>query len=157
MKGFGKDSHKTILESFKCWDLVRLILRDLTVCSVQKGPKVKHCLGTPLFCADCWSRQDLSELSWKILSAHFISVFYCLYFSDIVYNTDHHIRIVDGLLNGGDWGESLPSGQYQCKIKLIKTAWPLDQNTTISNNALTHWTWDEMAFLNSFSWMEILI
>ena len=25
-KGFGKDSHKTVWEFFKCWDLVRLIL-----------------------------------------------------------------------------------------------------------------------------------
>ena len=25
-KGLGKDSHKTIWESVKCWDLVRLIL-----------------------------------------------------------------------------------------------------------------------------------
>ena len=25
-KVFGKDSHKTVRESFKCWDLVRLIL-----------------------------------------------------------------------------------------------------------------------------------
>ena len=25
-KGFGKDNHKTIRESFKCWDLVRLML-----------------------------------------------------------------------------------------------------------------------------------
>ena len=25
-KGFGKDSHKTVREYFKCWDLVRLIL-----------------------------------------------------------------------------------------------------------------------------------
>ena len=25
-KGFGKDSHKTVRESFMCWDLVRLIL-----------------------------------------------------------------------------------------------------------------------------------
>ena len=25
-KGFGKDGRKTVRESFKCWDLVRLIL-----------------------------------------------------------------------------------------------------------------------------------
>ena len=25
-KGFGKDSRKAVRESFKCWDLVRLIL-----------------------------------------------------------------------------------------------------------------------------------
>ena len=25
-KGFGKDSRKTVRESYKCWDLVRLIL-----------------------------------------------------------------------------------------------------------------------------------
>ena len=39
-KGFGKDSRKTVLESFNCWDLVRLILetwRYIITTTSRKG------------------------------------------------------------------------------------------------------------------------
>ena len=39
-KGFGKDSRKTVWESFKCWDLVRLMLktwRYIIIWPVERG------------------------------------------------------------------------------------------------------------------------
>ena len=32
----------------------------------------------------------------------------CLRYREIVHNAEHHIRVFELLLKGGDWGESLP-------------------------------------------------
>ena len=54
-KGFGKDSHRTVWESFKCWDLVRLILETWRYTKWR----VKNCSqGIP-----CHSSQKLTVVS----------------------------------------------------------------------------------------------
>ena len=69
-KGFSKDSRKTVRESFKCWDLLRLNIRDLTVfhgnpvqmCSFQlrgddfiSGPDVdQHLITAPWVSSHQW-------------------------------------------------------------------------------------------------------
>ena len=67
-KGFGKDSRKTLRESFKCWDLVRLILETWrylsTVADINQlrygpaGPypfplKIAECQNPPTYIYIC--------------------------------------------------------------------------------------------------------
>ena len=65
-KGFGKDSRKTVRESFKCWDLVRLILETWRSGNGSmpwvKGYYMRHCRPRSM------SAQWVKQVWWDFIS-----------------------------------------------------------------------------------------